>query len=61
MTTMNPTYRAEEISRQLDNSGTKYILTIGMFLQNTKQAVADLSSTKIEEIIVLGKTCYYCN
>jgi len=54
VTTMNPTYRAEEISRQLDNSGAKYILTIGMFLQNAKQAVADLSSTKIEEIIVLG-------
>ena len=56
VTTMNPTYRAEEISRQLDDSGAKYILTIGMFLQNTKQAVANLSSTKIEEIIVLGKT-----
>ena len=54
VTTMNPTYKAEEIARQLDNSGAKYILTIGLFLQIAKQASADLTSTKIEEIIVLG-------
>jgi len=54
VTTMNPTYRAEEISRQLDNSGAKYVLTTGMFLPNAKQAVTVLSNTVIEEIIVLG-------
>eukprot|EP00091_Calanus_sinicus_P015176 TRINITY_DN33122_c0_g1_i1.p1 TRINITY_DN33122_c0_g1~~TRINITY_DN33122_c0_g1_i1.p1 ORF type:complete len:121 (-),score=50.06 TRINITY_DN33122_c0_g1_i1:117-479(-) len=54
VTTLNPTYRAEEIARQLDNSGAKYVLTIGLFLQMAKQAAADLSATKIEEIIVLG-------
>jgi len=55
VTTMNPTYRAEEIARQLENSGAKYIITIGLFLQNAKQASADLTNTKIEDIIVLGE------
>jgi len=54
VTTMNPTYRAEEVARQLDNSGAKYIITIGLFLQNAKQAAANLESTKINDIIVLG-------
>jgi len=54
VTTLNPTYRAEEVAKQLDNSGAKYIITIGLFLQVAKQAASDLSHTKIEEIIVLG-------
>ena len=29
LTTLNPTYKAEEIARQLDNSGAKFIITIG--------------------------------
>ena len=29
VTTLNPTYKAEEIARQLENSGAKFILTIG--------------------------------
>ena len=32
VTTMNPTYKAEEIARQLENSGAKFILTIGKTL-----------------------------
>jgi hypothetical protein len=28
---------SEEIARQLENSGTKYVMTIGLFLQNIKQ------------------------
>ena len=50
---MNPTYRPEEIAKQLETSGAKlvqlmitfititilrYVLTIGLFLQNIKQA-----------------------
>eukprot|EP00092_Neocalanus_flemingeri_P001335 GFUD01001426.1.p1 GENE.GFUD01001426.1~~GFUD01001426.1.p1 ORF type:complete len:659 (+),score=100.48 GFUD01001426.1:158-1978(+) len=54
VTTINPTYRAEEIGRQLDNSGAKYVLTIGLFLQVARQASAELTATKIEQIIVLG-------
>ena len=32
VTTINPTYKAEEIARQLENSGAKYIITIGIKL-----------------------------
>jgi len=52
VTTMNPTYRPEEIARQLDNSGAKYIVTIEMFLQNIKQA-CDIYKG-IEKIILIG-------
>ena len=52
LTTMNPTYRPEEIARQLENSGAKYIITIGLFLQNIKQACELYGG--IEKIIVLG-------
>eukprot|EP00088_Acartia_fossae_P023689 TRINITY_DN24705_c0_g1_i1.p1 TRINITY_DN24705_c0_g1~~TRINITY_DN24705_c0_g1_i1.p1 ORF type:complete len:606 (-),score=154.85 TRINITY_DN24705_c0_g1_i1:309-2126(-) len=52
VTTMNPTYRPEEIARQLQNSQAKYIVTIGLFLQNIKQA-CDLYPG-IEKIILIG-------
>lgn len=52
ITTCNPTYRAEEIARQLEISGAKYVLTIGMFLPNVKQA-ADIYGG-IEKLVVLG-------
>lgn len=38
VTTMNPTYKAEEMVRQLNNSGAKYILTCGSGLPNVLQA-----------------------
>ena len=43
---------AEEIARQLENSGAKYVLTIGLFLQNIRQACEIYGG--IEKIIVLG-------
>jgi 4-coumarate--CoA ligase len=52
LTTMNPTYRPEEIARQLENSNCKYILTIGLFLSNIRQACEIYGG--IEKIIVLG-------
>jgi len=52
VTTMNPTYTPEEIAKQFETSGAKYVITIGMFLQNIKQA-ADIYGG-IEKIIVLG-------
>ncbi|XP_040583770.1 uncharacterized protein [Lepeophtheirus salmonis] len=52
LTTMNPTYRPEEIARQLDNSGAKYVMTIGLFLQNIKQSCEIYSG--IQKIIVIG-------
>lgn len=52
VTTINPTYRPEEIARQLSNSEAKYALTIGLFLQNLKQA-CDIYDG-MGQIIVLG-------
>merc|ERR1712241_368753 len=52
ITTMNPTYRPEEIARQLENSGAKYILTIGLFYENIKAAMEIYPG--IEKMIVLG-------
>ncbi|TRY77011.1 hypothetical protein TCAL_06363 [Tigriopus californicus] len=51
-TTMNPTYRPEEIARQLENSQARFIITIGLFLPNIRQACEIYSG--IEKIIVLG-------
>ena len=52
ITTMNPTYRPEEIARQLENSGAKYVITIGLFLPNIRQACEIYKG--VEKIIVLG-------
>merc|ERR1711981_1297470 len=52
LTTMNPTYRPEEIARQLEMSGSKFVITIGLFLENIKQAAYIYGG--IEKIIVLG-------
>ena len=52
LTTMNPTYTPEEIARQLENSGAKYVLTIGLFFDNIKEAAAQYG--KIERIITIG-------
>lgn len=43
---------SEEIARQLENSGARYIITIGLFLQNIKQACELYGN--IDKIIVLG-------
>merc|ERR1719319_1323023 len=37
VTTANPTYRAEEVARQFELSGAKFVLTLAMFLPNVKQ------------------------
>ncbi len=42
----------EEIARQLENSGARYVVTIGLFLQNIKQACEIYSG--VEKIIVIG-------
>jgi len=52
LTTMNPTYRPEEIARQLEMSGSKYVITIGLFLDNIREAVKIAGG--VEKIIVLG-------
>ena len=42
----------EEIARQLEMSGSRYIITIGLFLENIKQACHIYGG--VEKIIVLG-------
>jgi 4-coumarate--CoA ligase len=44
--------RPEELGRQFELSGARFVVTLGMFLPNVKQA-AELCGT-IEKIIVLG-------
>ena len=43
---------SEEIARQLENSQAKYVLVIGLFLENIRQACEIYNG--IEKIIVLG-------
>ncbi|MCA9900809.1 MAG: 4-coumarate--CoA ligase family protein [Ardenticatenaceae bacterium] len=47
VTTVNPLYTAEELARQLNDAGAKYLLTISLFLDNAQTAA---SQTNIEEI-----------
>lgn len=47
VTTVNPLYTANELAHQLQDAGAKYLLTISMFLENAKTAVAQ---TDVEEI-----------
>ena len=42
----------EEIARQLEMSGSKYVITIGLFLDNIREAVKIAGG--VEKIIVLG-------
>jgi len=51
VTTLNPTYTAEEIAFQLADSGAKYIVTVPMFLETATEAAAGSS---VEEIFVFG-------
>lgn len=50
-TTINPTYTAEEVRFQLEDSGAKLLLTIPMFLDTARQAA---EGTAVEEVFVLG-------
>ncbi|MCP4418810.1 MAG: 4-coumarate--CoA ligase family protein [Chloroflexi bacterium] len=47
VTTVNPLYTANELAHQLQDSNAKYLLTISIFLENAKAAVAN---TAVEEI-----------
>ena len=40
VTTINPTYTADEVAHQLTDSAAKYIVTIPMFLENAQAAAA---------------------
>ena len=52
VTTINPTYTAQEVTHQLLDSSAKYIVTIPMFLEVAQAAIA---GTSVEEIFVFGE------
>ena len=51
VTTLNPTYGAEEIAFQLKDSEATCIVTVGLFLETARAAAAQVG---IEEIVVIG-------
>jgi len=51
ITTLNPTYGAEEIAFQLRDSGATCIVTVGLFLETAKAAAAIVG---IDEVVVIG-------
>ena len=51
-TTINPTFTATEIARQLTDSGARFLVTIELFLELALQAAG---STRVETIFVLGE------
>ena len=53
VTTINPTYTAEEVSFQLKDSGASYLVTIGMFLDTARAAAAEAG---IEQIYTIDPT-----
>jgi len=50
-TTINPLYTADELAKQLNDSGARYLLTIEMFLDKAREAA---EKSNIEEIFILG-------
>lgn len=52
VTTINPTYTAEEVHTQLRDSGATVLVTIGMFLETARQAA---EGTGVTAIFVIGE------
>ncbi len=50
-TTINPTYTATELRRQLQDSSARYLVTIPQFLDTAREAITE---TVVEEIFVFG-------
>jgi acyl-CoA synthetase (AMP-forming)/AMP-acid ligase II len=51
VSTINPTYTAEEVRFQLQDSASKLLVTIGMFVDTAKEAA---DGTDVSDIVVLG-------
>ena len=51
VTTVNPLYTAEELTRQLNDCQAKYLITVGMFLDKALEAQ---KSSSVEEVFVFG-------
>ncbi len=50
-TTANPLYTANELSKQLQDSNAKFLVTVPSFLEKAKEAA---NSSNVEEIFVIG-------
>jgi 4-coumarate--CoA ligase len=51
VSTINPTYTAEEVRFQLNDSRATLLITIGMFLETAKEAI---EGTPTSEIVIIG-------
>ncbi|MCB9666417.1 MAG: AMP-binding protein [Alphaproteobacteria bacterium] len=51
VTTLNPTYGAEEIAFQLRDAGATAVITVGLFLETAREAAAAVG---IEEVFLIG-------
>lgn len=52
ITTINPTYTAHEVTHQLNDSGADLLVTIAMFADTAKDAIA---GTGVSEIVIIGE------
>ena len=52
VTTLNPTYTAEEIAYQLEDSGARAVVTVPLFLETATKAAA---STGVPDVFVFGE------
>jgi acyl-CoA synthetase (AMP-forming)/AMP-acid ligase II len=50
-TTVNPLYTADELAKQLDDSGARFLVTVPPFLDKAKEAAA---RSRVEEVFVFG-------
>jgi 4-coumarate--CoA ligase len=51
VSTINPTYTADEVKFQLNDSESKLLVTIGMFLETSQLAI---QGTGVSEIVIIG-------
>lgn len=51
-TTINPLYTAEELIRQLNDSGARFMVTVAPFLENARQAATEAG---VEKVFVFGE------
>src|SRR6202022_2403971 len=50
-TTVNPLYTADELAKQLEDSGARFLVTVPAFLDKAREAAA---KSRVEEVFVFG-------
>jgi acyl-CoA synthetase (AMP-forming)/AMP-acid ligase II len=51
-TTVNPLYTADELAKQLEDSGARFLVTVPAFLDKAREAAA---KSRVEEVFVFGE------